>query len=313
MLPVDWESKWKSWVTLFRIVMDHRYHGSRKRMMLRTTIFVLAFGMSVAGPLAARPDDRAPLALTGRVSSDTEGPMEGVLVRARGIGRTVSVTVVTDRNGEYRFPATRLAPRRYDLDIRAVGYELANPVSVEVTPGKTARAYLALVRTKDLSAQLTSAEWLLSIPGTEEQKSQLFRCAACHSLAPIVQSTYDTKGWLTTFARMRGYSEQSVLTHPVELPYKVTVRPDPDFAEYLTTINLSSKTKWDYALKTLPRPTGKATRVIITEYDLPDPGRLPHDAGLDDKGMVWYNDFREHSSAGWTHGPVRRKSGDSRH
>jgi streptogramin lyase len=46
-------------------------------------------------------------------------------------------------------------------------------------------------------------------------------------------------------------------------------------------------------LKTLPRPTGRATRVIVTEYDLPDPGRLPHDADLDEKGMVWYNDFRE--------------------
>jgi virginiamycin B lyase len=194
---------------------------------------------------------------------------------------------VTDRNEEYSFPATRLTPQAHNLDVRAVGYELLNPDSVEVTPSKTGRADLKLAGTKDLSAQMTSAEWLLSMPGTEEQKSQLFRCAACHSLAPIVQSTYDTKGWLTTFARMRAYSEQAILTHPVELPYNVAVRPDPDFAEYLTTINLSSKTRWDYALKTLPRPSGRAVRVIITEYDLPDPGRLPYDADLDAKnGLV---------------------------
>jgi virginiamycin B lyase len=266
---------------------------SRKRIMSRTIVFALAFGIGVASPLAARPDDRAPSALAGRVSSETEAPMEGVLVRAKGIASTVSVAVVTDRNGRYSFPAARLAPRTYNLDIRAVGYELSNPASIEVTQGKTARADFKLAKTNDLAAQLTSAEWLLSIPGTEEQKSQLFRCAACHSLTPIVQSTYDMQGWLTTFARMRGYSEQSTITHPVELPYKVTVRPDPDFAEYLATINLSAKTKWDYELKTLPRPAGRATRVIITEYDLPDPGRLPHDADLDDKGMVWYNDFRE--------------------
>jgi streptogramin lyase len=110
---------------------------------------------------------------------------------------------------------------------------------------------------------------------------------------PIVQSTYDEQGWLTTFARMRSYSEQAVLEHPVLLPYKVSVQPDPAFAKYLTTINLSSTSQWKYELKTRPRPTGRATRVIITEYDLPDPGRLPHDADLDDKGMVWYNDFRE--------------------
>ena len=83
---------------------------------------------------------------------------------------------------------------------------------------------------------------------------------------------------------MRSYSEQAVLEHPVSLPYKVAVQPDPEFAKFLSTINLSSTSEWKYELKTRPRPTGRATRVIITEYDLPDPGRLPHDADLDDKG-----------------------------
>ena len=261
--------------------------------MRRLALFALILGVGAPALLADQPARSSVIALAGKVGSETEPAMEGVLVRAKGVGSPVSITVVTNRNGEYSFPADRLPPRTYSLDIRAVGYDLAAPVSVEVTSGKTARADLQLVATKNLSAQLTSAEWLLSIPGTEEQKSQLFRCAACHSLSPIVHSTYDRAGWLTTFARMRGYSEQAVLTHPVELPYKVTVTPDPDFAEYLTTINLSSKPKWDYALKTLPRPTGRATRVIVTEYDLPDPQRLPHDADLDDHGMVWYNDFRE--------------------
>jgi streptogramin lyase len=261
-------------------------------MRLRVTAIVLAISFSAAA-WAAPPDDRALSSLKGRVRSGSGAPMEGVLVRAKGVGSTVSVTVVTDHSGNYSFPAARLAPNSYHLDIRAVGYELASPVSVQVAFGKTARMDLKLVKAQDLAAQLTSSEWLLSVPGTEEQKSQLFRCAACHSLAPIAHSTYDEQGWETTFARMRGYSEQSVIDHPVELPYKVTPTLDPEFAKYLATINLSSKTKRDYALKTLPRPSGRATHVIITEYDLPDAGRLPHDADLDDKGMVWYNDFRE--------------------
>jgi streptogramin lyase len=235
----------------------------------------------------------AAAAIAGRVSSEAEGPMEGVLVRAKGEGKTISITVVTDHEGNYSFPARRINPGKYSIDIRAVGYDLASPVSVEVADGRTSRADLKLVKTKELISQLTSSEWLLSVPGTEAQKNQLFRCAACHSLLPIVQSTYDENGWLTTFARMRSYSEQAVLNHPVSLPYKVAVQPDPEFAKYLSTINLSSTSEWKYELKTLPRPTGRATRVIVTEYDLPDPGRLPHDADLDDKGMVWYNDFRE--------------------
>jgi virginiamycin B lyase len=260
---------------------------------MRMRFVLVAVIITVGSALAAPAQKTAPAALTGRVTSDAEGPMEGVLVRAKGEGKTISVTVVTDHAGRYSFPASRLAPGKFNIDIRAVGYDLANAMSVEVAAGATRTASLKLVKTKDLISQLTSSEWLLSVPGTEAQKNQLFRCAACHSLAPIVQSTYDENGWITTFARMRSYSEQAVLEHPVSLPYKVSAQPDPEFAKYLSTINLSSTREWKYELKTLPRPSGRATRVIVTEYDLPDTGRLPHDADLDDKGMIWYNDFRE--------------------
>ena len=260
---------------------------------MRMKFGLFAVIVAVGSAFAVHAQNPSAVELSGRVSSELERPMEGVLVRAKGEGKTFSVTVVTDHDGRYSFPANRLMPGKYKIDIRAVGYDLANPESVDVSAGVTSRADLKLVKTKDLISQLTSAEWLLSVPGTEAQKNQLFRCAACHSLAPIVQSTYDEKGWLTTFARMRSYSEQAVLEHPVSLPYQVTAQPNPEFAKYLATINLSSASGWKYELKTLPRPTGRATHVIVTEYDLPDPGRLPHDADLDNKGMVWYNDFRE--------------------
>jgi streptogramin lyase len=260
---------------------------------MRTKFVLLAMIINTGILLAAPAQKPGAMALAGRVSSEAEGAMEGVLVRAKGAGKTISVTVVTDHTGNYAFPASRLMPGKYNIDVRAVGYDLSTPVSAEVSTGATRRSDLRLVKTKDLVPQLTSAEWLLSVPGTEAQKNQLFRCAACHSLAPIVQSTHDEQGWLATFARMRSYSEQAVLEHPVSLPYKVTVQPDPEFAKYLSTINLSRTNEWKYELKTLPRPTGRATRVIVTEYDLPHPGRLPHDADLDGKGMVWYNDFRE--------------------
>lgn len=67
--------------------------------------------------------------------------------------------------------------------------------------------------------------------------------------------------------------------------------PEPELAKYLTSINLNGRTTWPYELKTLPRPKGEATKVIITEYELPRLGSLPHDAKVDEKGMVWFNDF----------------------
>jgi virginiamycin B lyase len=108
-------------------------------MMLRKRVFLLAFGMTVGGLLAARPENLTPVALTGRVCSDAEGFMEGALVRAKGGGSTMSVTVVTDREGRYAFPKNKLGPDKYSLSIRAVGYDLASPASVELTAGETAR------------------------------------------------------------------------------------------------------------------------------------------------------------------------------
>src|ERR1700737_3381414 len=82
-------------------------------------------------PLQAHPFDsqtgvrplgalsRDPVALTGRLTSVEEGPMEGVLVSAKKTGSPVTITVVSDRDGRYRFPETRLEPGPYALQIRA--------------------------------------------------------------------------------------------------------------------------------------------------------------------------------------------------
>ena len=46
-------------------------------------------------------------------------------------------------------------------------------------------------------------------------------------------------------------------------------------------------------MRTLPRPSGRATRVIVTEYDMTRPTTEPHDVLLDKDGIVWYSDFGE--------------------
>src|SRR5262249_1064654 len=63
-------------------------------------------------------------------------------------------------------------------------------------------------------------------------------------------------------------------------------------ADFLASINQSSG-HWNYSLKTLPRPKGRSTRVVITEYDLPRPTIQPHDVVLDSDGIAWYSSFGE--------------------
>jgi hypothetical protein len=68
---------------------------------MRMRFVLVAVIITVGSALAAPAQKTAPAALTGRVTSDAEGPMEGVLVRAKGEGKTISVTVVTDHAGRY--------------------------------------------------------------------------------------------------------------------------------------------------------------------------------------------------------------------
>ncbi|MGE5367506.1 MAG: carboxypeptidase regulatory-like domain-containing protein [Betaproteobacteria bacterium] len=243
-----------------------------------------------------RADERAPAALTGQVTSDAEGAMEGVVVSARKDGSIVSTSVTTDAKGRYAFPENRLEPGHYNIAIRAVGYELPASAAANVIAERTSNLDLRLDKTRDLASQLSNAEWLMSIPGSEEQKAMLLDCMGCHTLERIVRSTHDVNEWMQLISRMKGYGA-------VSQPIKPQPMLDPDragrpedyrkMAEYLATINLSATDHWQYALKTLPRPTGRSTHVIVTEYDVVRPTTEPHDVVLDKDGNVWYSDFGE--------------------
>src|SRR5690242_15889284 len=115
-------------------------------------------------------------ALTGVVSSQEEGNMEGVLVNAKKEGSTITVTVVTDQKGNYSFPADRLSPGKYTISIRASGYTLTGPKATEVTAGSTATADLKLGKTRNIAPTLSNAEWLNSLPGSDQQKQFMIQC-----------------------------------------------------------------------------------------------------------------------------------------
>lgn len=231
--------------------------------------------------------------LTGVVSSDAEGPMEGVLVSAKKLPGTVTVTVVSDSQGRYSFPQGRLAPGKYRLTIRAIGYDAVNPdITVALEKAKT-EANIKLEKTRDLASEMSDVEWLMSVPGTDEQKQYLFlNCSQCHTLAPVMKSTYDAAGWVTTLARMSGWDQISSIKNPVLVPNQRAISlGNKEFAGYLSSINLSSRASHDFELKTLPRLSGADGKVIITEYDLPRPEAEPHDVAPDKTGTIWYQDF----------------------
>jgi virginiamycin B lyase len=232
--------------------------------------------------------------LTGTVSSAAEGAMEGVLVSAQKVGSPITVTVVSDAQGRFRFPDGRLSPGNYALRIRATGYDLAGPKTVEL--GATPiDVVVKLAKTADLAAQLTNTEWLMSMPGTAEQKRPLMECMSCHTLQRIVHSTFNAEQFVPVLERMAGYANNTIQAR-VQMrvaPVKINTAIVAKLAAYLATINLSSGPVWNYQLKTLPRPKGRATHVVITEFDLPRQTIAPHDVRTDRNGNVWYSDFVE--------------------
>ena len=264
------------------------------------------------------------VALTGVVSSVEEGPMEGVLVSAKRAGSTIAVTVVSDGQGRYRFPRTGLEPGSYAIRVRAVGYELNGPPEggahtagpsneTAVVSSKTTQLDLKLRKADDLASQLSNAEWFMSWPGPAEIKNGLLNCTQCHGLQPIVRSHYSADEWVTVIERMARYAQGSTPARPQLRPgsgrgsailaqsmagregerpvQSALVRQT---AEYLATVNLHERSQWSYPLQMLPRPRGASTHVVITEYDLPRPETLPHDAAADADGNVWYADFGTH-------------------
>jgi streptogramin lyase len=235
-------------------------------------------------------------ALSGKVASRQEGAMEGVLVSAKRAGSTTTVTVVSDAQGRYSFPRERLTPGNYSVRIRAVGYELPNPgtAQVEVTAKLTAALDLNLVKTRNLAHQLSNGEWLQSFPGSQARKEALYRCVSCHTLERIAASLHDAPEMAQVVQRMSIWAQGSQPTHPqpqLGRSIGTPTQAQATLGQYVSTINRSAGETWSYPFKTDPRPTGKATRVIITEYDLPRPTAMPHDAQMDPHGMVWYSDF----------------------
>jgi streptogramin lyase len=258
----------------------------------RSLGFLAALLIAPAVPAVAQSPSPA---LSGQVRAPDASALEGVLVSAQLSGSPITVTVVSDHSGHFVFPPGKLGGGHYAVRIRATGYELDGPQSIDIADGKPAQVDLKLRKTSDLAAQLTNTEWFASFPGTAEQKRPLIECMSCHTLERIARSKYDADTFMPVLRRMTTYANNTIQARVQKRPAEVDFPEDRarKVAEYLASVNLSKSDSWSYPLQTLPRPSGAATRVVITEYDLPRKTIAPHDVRTDANGFVWYSNFVE--------------------
>ena len=254
-------------------------------------------------------------ALSGVVSSEA-GNMEGVVVSARRDGGISTVSVVSDAAGAYSFPRTHLTAGSYAITVRAVGYDLVDPGAVTVTDGATATADLTVETTDNVGAQLSSIEWINSMNGTAEEKDrmvhQLLACNYCHTYQRIMRSRHDADRFMGVIQRMvEYYADGTAVSNDnrrgrparIQEPGRIdTLEKSPNWgaqpgipreevAAFFAKNNLSDgRTTHPYELQPDPRPTGAATRVIVTEWDMPTATTASHDSDIDEDGVIWYTD-----------------------
>ena len=153
----------------------------------------------------------------------------------------------------------------------------------------------------DLSTQLTNSEWLMSAPGSMEEKRDLMSCATCHVLALPMLSNYTAQQIKEDLIpRMADMSSQAMPT----LDQKRLVRRDANrnfgnldrLANDLASVNLSGRLRAQVSIQDLRPPEGREhARDHHLQRHRPRKTMQPHDAVMGDDGYVWITNFGENS------------------
>jgi len=273
--------------------MANRASGRRASI---ATIAIL--GLALAGALAPAAADSSRLAggPKGVVKSTKGELLEGVMVQLIAAKNAVRTTVYSDADGRYEFPALdagaytlRIArPREFQpyvregLDIKGAA-ALTDIVLDYVTDRDT------LPPLPGIAAQMTGSEWLLSLSGTGEQKRLLTNnCNWCHSYQQIFRNHYDEQGWTKIIYRMiHGAGSPLINTNE-----RGRWGGDEEARLVGWLASVRGPDSPDPAFVMLPRPQGRQTKVVITEYELPRLETATHDVTGDSHGYVWYSTHR---------------------
>src|SRR6266478_471030 len=256
-----------------------------------------AFSLTLAAPPAqAATAERFLGGPKGLVKNDQGVPLEGMGVQLISDKTAIRTTVYSNQDGRYEFP--KLESGTYTFRI-ALPREYQPFVKEKVAiNGATALDDIALTRvtklellppTREIEAQMTGSEWLASLSGSGEDKKLLTQnCNFCHSYQQIFRNHYDEHGWQQIVARMtHGAGSPLILQLPVG---RFNDALEAQLVKWLATVR--GPNVEDPSFVMLPRPQGRATRVVITEYELPRLELATHDVSGDSKGNVWYSPHR---------------------
>jgi streptogramin lyase len=247
-------------------------------------LMVTILSLVVLRPLPAAPTGppSARTILTGKVQGSGREALEGVTVSTRAADSTITTSVYTDEKGNYYFPV--LPGGKYRVWAQAVGYQAGRAMVSLVSTRETHQDF-TLRTIEDFTKQLTSPEWLSALPDDRPEDRRLKQvfvhsCTTCHSAAFALQNRFDEAGWRAILERMETidvYGKAEGPSSPIIEHYK------EDLASYLTKMRGPGPSPMK--IKPFPRPTGDATQVVVTEYNIP-PAANPNEF-VDQDGSDW--------------------------
>jgi virginiamycin B lyase len=232
----------------------------------------------------------------GIVKSANGVLLEGIMVQLIAQRNAIRTTVYSNADGRYEFP--KLEPGTYTLRIARPRefhpfvrekLEINGPDELaDITLTRVTNAAL-LPALPEIAAQMTGSEWLLSLSGTGEEKRLLtVNCNWCHSYQQIFRNRYDEHGWAQIVNRMTKGAGSPLINMNPRGRFN-----DEDTAKLVKWLaSVRGPDSKDPPFVTLPRPQGRQTRVVITEYELPRLELATHDVWGDSKGNIWYSPHR---------------------
>ena len=232
----------------------------------------------------------------GVVKSANGELLEGIMVQLIAQKNAIRTTVYSNADGRYEFP--KLQPGTYTLRIARPRefhpfvkekLEISGPAELaDITLTRVTNAAL-LPALPEIAAQMTGSEWLLSLSGTGEEKRLLtVNCNWCHSYQQIFRNRYDEHGWAQIVNRMTKGAGSPLINMNPRGRFN-----DEDTAKLVKWLaSVRGPDSKDPPFVTLPRPQGRQTRVVITEYELPRLELATHDVWGDSQGNIWYSPHR---------------------
>jgi streptogramin lyase len=254
--------------------------------------------------------------LVGKVASATGEALAGIPIKAHRNNSGVTVSVYSDANGEYSFPAwSDVAPGSYSVAVELPDFErTAQPVAL--SEGKTAKLDFTL-KAKPLAYEdATASEIIAALPGTDQQKVLFTQCGNCHSLQWALYLKHTKEDWIRVIKKMAGRAAEDHTPGTYAFSQRQFIEP---LADYLVSIR-GPDSPDKIPFKQRPRPTDAAsTNLVVTEYGLPRGGQRelymlrgdprfvwPHDVIMDDK----YAYYTDHFS--FVLGRLDRKTGEAK-